>query len=257
MDSLSQLVEYTRPGEEKYLIVTGRGLRLRTNFNPPMEFESASTGYEIALLRVETYFSFPNINSSNNRLRLSIDRGEKWSEIEIPTGCYDIDSINDAVQSFMVEIYGEKEKEKHVIFSANKNTLKCVLEIRDAFTIVDFKVENSLRAVLGFNAKQYKKKGKFESENIVNILNVNSILVHCDIVAASRLNGIEAPVIYSFFPDVSPGQKIVSQPKHLIYLPLTMSVITSMTSWMTDQNQKPLDLRGEELTLTYHIRKRR
>lgn len=255
MDSLSQLVEYTRPGEEKYLIVTGRGLRLRTNFNPPMEFEPASTGYEIALLRVETYFSFPNINSSNNRLRLSIDRGEKWSEIEIPTGCYDIDSINDAVQSFMVEIYGEKEK--HVIFSANKNTLKCVLEIRDAFTIVDFKVENSLRAVLGFNAKQYKKKGKFESENIVNILNVNSILVHCDIVAASRLNGIEAPVIYSFFPDVSPGQKIVSQPKHLIYLPLTMSVITSMTSWMTDQNQKPLDLRGEELTLTYHIRKRR
>ena len=77
------------------------------------------------------------------------------------------------------------------------------------------------------------------------------------IVSASRLNGIEAPVIYSFFPDVSPGQKIVSQPKHLIYLPLTMTVITSMTSWMTDQNQKLLDLRGEELTLTYHIRKRR
>ena len=257
MDSITQLVEYARPGEEKYLIVTGKGLRLRTNFNPPIEFEPTSTGYEIALLRVETYFSFPNINSSNNRLRISIDRGKKWNEIEIPTGCYDIDSINDAVQSFLANIYGQKEMEKHVIFSANKNTLKCVLEIRDALTIVDFKVENSLRAVLGFNAKCYKKKGRYESENIVNILNVNSILVHCDIVSASRLNGIEAPVVYSFFPDVSPGQKIISQPKHLIYLPLTMTVITSMTSWMTDQSQKPLDLRGEELTLTYHIRKRR
>ena len=61
MESLSQLVEYTRPGDEKYLIVTGRGSKLRTNFNPPMEFESASNGYEIALLRLETYFSFPNI----------------------------------------------------------------------------------------------------------------------------------------------------------------------------------------------------
>ena len=257
MDSITQLVEYARPGEEKYLIVTGKGLRLRTNFNPPIEFEPTSTGYEIALLRVETYFSFPNINSSNNRLRISIDRGKKWNEIEIPTGCYDIDSINDAVQSFMVEIYGEREREKRVIFYPNKNTLKCVLEIRDTFTMVDFKIENSLRTVLGFNAKRYKKKGKFESENIVNILNVNSILVHCDIVAASRLNGIEAPVIYSFFPDVSPGQKIISQPKHLIYLPLTMSFISSMTSWMTDQNQTPLNLQGEELTLTYHIRKRR
>ena len=133
MDSFSQLVEYTRPGEEKYLIVTGHGLKLRTNFNPPMEFESTSTGYEIALLRVETYFSFSNINSSNNCFRVSIDRGKKWSEIEIPTGCYDIDSINDAVQSSMIEIYGERVREKHGIFSANKNTLKCVLEIRDAF----------------------------------------------------------------------------------------------------------------------------
>ena len=193
----------------------------------------------------------------NNCLRISIDRGQKWCEIEIPIGCYDIDSINDVVQGFMVKTFGENAKEKYVVFTANKNTLKCILEIRDTSTIVDFKIENSLRTVLGFNAKRYKKKGKFESENIVNILNVNSILVYCDIVAASRLNGIEAPVIYNFFPDVSPGEKIVTQPKHLIYVPLTMNVITSMTSWMTDQNQKSLDLRGEELTLTYHIRKRR
>ena len=257
MDSVSQLVEYTRPGDEKYLIVTGRGSKLRTNFNPPMEFESTSSGYEIALLRIETYFSFPNIDNSNNCLRISIDRGQNWCDIEIPIGCYEIDSINDVVQGFIMEKYGEKEKEKHMIFVANKNTLKCVLEIHDASTIVDFKIENSLRTVLGFNARRYQKKGKFESENIVNILNVNSILVYCDIIAASYLNGIEAPLIYNFFPNVSPGEKIVSQPKHLIYIPLTMNVITSMTSWMTDQNQKALDLRGEELTLTYHIRKRR
>ena len=255
MDSLSELVELTAPGGEKYLIVSGKGSRLRTNYNPPLEFESTRAGYEIALLRVETYFSFPNIDNSNNHLRISIDRGEKWCEIEIPIGCYDIDSINDVVQSFMMEKYGEKEK--HVIISANRNTLKCVLEIRDTTTIVDFKVENSLRTVLGFNEKRYKKKGRFESENIVNILNVNSILVHCDIVAASRLNGVEAPVIYNFFPAVSPGEKIVEEAKHLIYLPLSLDVITSMSSWLTDQNQRELDLRGEELTLTYHVRKRR
>jgi hypothetical protein len=257
MDSLSQLAEYARPGEGKYLIATGRGSKLRTSFNPPLEFESSSAGHEIALLRVETYFSFPNIDSSNNRLRISINHGEKWCDIEIPIGCYDIDSINDVVQRFMMEAYGEKEKEKHVILAANRNTLKCILEIRDASTIVDFKVDNSLRTVLGFNDKRYKKKGRFESENIVNILNVNSILVHCDIVAASRLNGVETPVIYNFFPSASPGEKIVEETRHLIYLPLSLDVITSMTSWLTDQNQRALDLRGEELTLTFHVRKRR
>ena len=257
MDSLSELVELTAPGGAKYLIVSGKGSRLRTNYNPPLEFESSSAGHEIALLRVETYFSFPNVDESNNHLRISIDRGGNWCEIKIPIGCYVIDSINDVMQSFMMEKYGEKEKEKHVIISANRNTLKCILEIRDAATIVDFKVDNSLRTVLGFNAKRYKKKGRFESENIVNILNVNSILVHCDIAEASRLNGVEAPVIYNFFPAVSPGEKIIEEAKHLIYLPLSLDVITSMTSWLTDQNQRALDLRGEELTLTFHVRKRR
>ena len=254
---LSKLVEYTIPGEEQYLIVSGSGSRLRTSYNPPLVFDSSDAGYEISLLRLETYFSFPNIDSSNNCVRISIDRGVTWCTVKIPIGCYDIDSINEVMQGVLMETYGERQKEKHVILSANRNTLRCILEIRDTTTIVDFNIENSLRTVLGFTAKQYKKKGRFESENIVNILNVNSILVHCDIVGASRLNGIEAPVIYNFFPDVSPGEKIVSQPKHLIYIPLTIDVIPSMTSWLTDQNQKELDLRGEELTLTFHVRKRR
>ena len=254
---LSKLVEYATPGEEQYLIVSGSGSRLRTNYNPPMVFDSSAAGYEISLLRLETYFSFPNIDSSNNCVRVSIDHGVKWYEVKISTGCYDINSINNVMQRLLMEAYGETKKENHVILSANRNTLKCILEIRDAATIVDFNIENSLRSVLGFQAKRYSSAKRYESENIVNILNVNSILVHCDIVGASRLNGIEAPVIYNFFPDVSPGEKIVSQPKHLIYIPLTMDVIPSMTSWLTDQNQKELDLRGEELTLTFHVRKRR
>ena len=229
-ENINKLVEYATPGEEHYLIVSGSGSRLRTNYNPPMVFESSGAGYEISLLRLETYFSFPNIDSSNNCVRISIDRGVKWYEVKIPTGCYDIDSINTVMQRMLMAEYGVKENEKHVILSANKNTLKCILEIRDAATIVDFKVDNSLRSVLGFKAKRYSGVNRYESENIVNILSVNSILVHCDIVGASRLNGIEAPVIYNFFPDVSPGEKIVSQPKHLIYIPLTMNVIPSMTS---------------------------
>ena len=64
--------------------------------------------------------------------------------------------------------------------------------------MVDFNTDNSLRTVLGFEAKQYKSAGTYEIENIVNILSVNSILVHCDIIEGSRVNGKLAPVIYNF-----------------------------------------------------------
>ena len=112
--------------------------------------------------------------------------------------------------------------------------------------------------MLGFEARKYKGGSKrYESENNVNILRVNSILVNCDVIASSRINGMPASVIYNFFPNVSPGEKIICQPKHIIYVPITLSIISSMTVWITDERNKLLDLRGEELTLTFHIRKRR
>ena len=90
--------------------------------------------------------------------------------------------------------------------------------------------------------------------NLVNILSVNSILVHCDVIESSRLNGVEAPVIYNFLPEVAPGDKIVVTPLHLIYIPLTLNIISLMTCWLADQNGKELDLRGEEVTTTFHVK---
>ena len=40
----------------------------------------------------------------------------------------------------------------------------------------------------------------------------------------------------------------------VIYLPVTLNVISQMTCWLTDQQGKALDLRGEEVTITFHIK---
>ena len=97
-------------------------------------------------------------------------------------------------------------------------------------------------------------RGRHESDHIVNIPSVNSILVHCDVIESSRLNGIEASIIYTFFPDATPDDKVISILRLLIYIPLTLNVISRMTCWVTDQNGKELDLQDEELTLTFHIK---
>ena len=255
MEDVKKLVEFVEPGQQNLIVMSGKGSKLRNVFNPPLELNMSSVGYEMCLIRLETYFSFPNIAESNNAVNISIN--DKLYKIKIPTGCYDIDSINTVLQKQLSMQTGGKKTEQYVVLSANKNTLKCVLEIKDEKTVVDFGVDNSLRTVLGFEAKKYSSVGDYESENIVNILNVNSILVHCDIIDASRVNGELAPVIFNFFPDVSPGEKIIAQPQHLIYIPLTMDIISSMTSWVTDQTRADIDLRGEELTLTFHVRKRK
>ena len=99
---------------------------------------------------------------------------------------------------------------------------------------INFTVENSLRIVLGFDAR-ISKHERHESENLVDIMSVNSILVHCGIIGASRVNGIEAPFIYNFYPNAVPGDRI-STPRNLIYVPITLNSISHMTCWLTDQN---------------------
>ena len=87
-----------------------------------------------------------------------------------------------------------------------------------------------------------------------NILTINSILVKIDIISGSYVNGSTQLTIYSFSPDVSPGYKIIENPSHLLYLPIIADTIHSITIWLTDQNGNELNLRGENLSMRFHLR---
>ncbi len=119
---------------------------------------------------------------------------------------------------------------------------------------VDFTVPKSFASLLGFK-KLVIDAGYNESTNIVDIMTINSILVNVDIIAGSYVNGIPLPVIYSFYPNVSPGYKIVERPRpQLIYYPISRNDITIMRVWLTNQDNKPVDLRGEVLTVRIVVR---
>ena len=89
---------------------------------------------------------------------------------------------------------------------------------------------------------------------MINILTINSILVNIDIISRSYVNGSAQPTIYSFLPNVSPEYKIIENPHHLLYLPITADTIHSFTIWLTDQNGNELNLRGENLSMRLHLR---
>ena len=60
---------------------------------------------------------------------------------------------------------------------------------------VDFRQYNSNNSLLGFNSELYTP-GFHESENMINILTINSILVNIDIISGSYLNCSTQPTIY-------------------------------------------------------------
>ena len=247
-EHLQRLVERAEPRSGFPILLTGRQTKISTEFQPTFQFPTRN--YEMALNRLETYYSFPNIRPENSHFKISIDKGKTWTMMSIPTGCYEITAINITIQRLIEENGG---KAKMINLLPNVNTLKCILDIKNENYQIDFTVDKCIRTVLGFDSKIYKQ-GRHEGNRLVDILHINSILVHCNIVGASRVNGREAPIIYNFFPNAAPGDKIVEIPTNLIYVPVIVDAISTLTCWLTDQDGEPLDLRGEQVTISLYVR---
>ena len=102
--------------------------------------------------------------------------------------------------------------------------MKCSLYLKQ-----DLLYGDSLASVLGFEQNIVYGVGRHASENLVNIMSVNSILVHFNISYSSYMRGKQAPVAYNFFPNSAPGQRILEASHNLIYLPVTVDVISTLS----------------------------
>ena len=249
---LRKIATNTEPKHGFSFIVSGNDSQILTRFNPPLQLREEKS-YEMALVNLETYYSIPNIHAGNNSFRYSPDDGAHWFPIALSTGSYGIDDINDEIQR---QLRLNKHKAK-ILLDANRATLRATLTLARNYQ-VDFDVPNSISPVLGFERRTYtydrSTNGYTEGENIVNIISINSILVNSDIIHGSYVNGTQQSTIYSFFPAVDPGMKIIQTPKNLVYLPVTLRTIDRMQTYLTDQDARPIDLRGENLTIRFHLR---
>ena len=267
---LEKIAQNTEPKSSLQIVVSDSKTQFKTRFNPPIQLDK-NKKYEIALVNLETYYSFPNINNSNNYFCYSPDAGLTWYDIYIPEGSYDITDINQVIQQKMRQNshYDVINDRGYITISVNTNTMKSVLTLENNYQ-VDFTKPKSISSLLGFNNLIYTQYSKYrsldansisdvshgihESENVVNVMSINSLLVNIDIISGSYVNGTSQPTIYSFFPNVSPGYKIVETPRNLVYLPITLDTIHSLETSLTDQNGAAIDNRGETLTMRFHVR---
>ena len=217
---------------------------IRTSIYPAIKLDP-SKRHEIALIRLETYNSIPNVNENNNIIRYELN-GETYS-IVIPTGAYELSQINEVVQNKLIHPN---------VFEilANNNTLKSIIRINETGVKVHLNHMNSMKELLGFSEETVEGIGDHEGSSIVNILKVNSIFVNCDLVSGSFVNGTHEPVLYSFFPNVPPGYKVIETPSSPVFLPVSQDYIESIRLWLTDQDRDAINLRGETLTCWLVIR---
>ena len=74
-DLLKQIVKNTTHKTSFQIIVNGNESKFTTRLNPTLELDRDKE-YEIALVNLETYYTFPNIDETNNDY--SPDNGHSW-----------------------------------------------------------------------------------------------------------------------------------------------------------------------------------
>ena len=142
------------------------------------------------MVNLETYYSFANILGDNKSLKWSGDGGKTWTPLRIPTCCYELKAINS-------EIIRMRGGNSGITILPNANTRQCILNVVGAKLKVGFDVPHSLTSLLGFNRSTFGV-GCHASEQLVNIMSENSILVHCNILQSSYMRGVQAPAVYNY-----------------------------------------------------------
>jgi len=78
---LEKIERNTSPKSSSQIVVSENSTKIKTTFNPPIELDRTRK-YEMALVNLETHYSFPNLSDQNNIFRYSpgfteVGRGDK------------------------------------------------------------------------------------------------------------------------------------------------------------------------------------
>ena len=97
---LKKIVINTEPKRSFSIVVSDNKTRFKTWYKPPIQLNKKKD-YEIALNNLETYYSFPNIDKSNNCFSYSPNINPLWFDIIMPEGSYHVEDINKFIQREM------------------------------------------------------------------------------------------------------------------------------------------------------------
>ena len=152
---LKQIVNIIEPKRSFSVIVSENKTRFKTWFKPRIQLVKKKD-YEIALINLERYNSFPNIDNSNNCFTYTPGANALWYTIIIPEGSYHVEDINSFIQREWRKTghYDKANDKDNIEISANNNTLKSEIYLRNNYE-VDFRQYNFINSLLGCHSKLY------------------------------------------------------------------------------------------------------
>ena len=217
--------------------------------------------YEIALVQYSMPYSWHNVNAiyNNNQITITIIGGDTTT-YTFPNGNYSVEELND----YLVGERGDNSVNIQANYTTGRvefvldNNLK--IETSDNPAINPNPIVNT---ILGFSYNEFIQnitgvRSTISAQNNADLnRGVDAVSVHCDLVDSknSLLNDKYSTSVFSFVPKTLPQSVLAENISHPIYIGISShGQIHSVQYSIRDNLGNLLNLQGESVTLTFHMR---
>ena len=200
----------------------------------------------IALGNLSIYYTWKNIKSAYNNNKFKIS-APTWNDtFDLPDGSYSIADIQDYFE-FIIKKHETLTENPPVQIYPNKIKNRIVFKIKTGYKLELLSSETM--KLLGSTKKDVDQDK--DGEDVPKLESVEVVLVHCNLVNNNYQQA--SKVLFTFVPNKQFGQLINISPHSLTMLSTTITQLSSIEVWMTDQNSEPLEI-DDNVNMTLIIR---
>ncbi len=230
-------------------LLSADGSSFEINLDDPIMVPESAKECTVVCQESTVWWVVPNITTGINDA-FSIDDGGGPYAIVVPTGLYDVTSLQNATESAVIAAGGPAGM---FTFIADSATQRIIIRVNLAGVTIDFTGLTTFRVILGFDSQvlgpTVGASTDFPGDNQAAFNTINGFLIHSDIVSRGiRTNGRFDQIIAQVNIDVAPGSQIVSRPFLAPEAPantLIGALRKRIRFWLTDTQNNLVNTQGE------------
>ena len=213
--------------------------------------------FKKAVTFLTVYNGIFNVTNSNNKFyfKKTIINQDGFIQITIPPGAYEIEALDKELKRINIEEEHYTEANYPFKIKPNFLTLGPIIENSPQGPIISFMFDDSIRDLLGFNARTLYEEYTI-SNKPVDILSFDNVFIECDIAQGMIFKSKRSGFIHNFNMDVDPGYKFMEKFSGGItwYMMESKDVISSICFKLKNENNQLVSFNGQSIIFRLSIK---
>ena len=252
---LQQIAFNTRPKKEEHMLIVMDKSTHEEHLSQPLQTNIKQ--FKIAVTFLTGYNGIFHVTNENNKFyfKKSITNEDRFIKITIPPGAYEIESLNKEIKRIVIDEEHYTEANYPFTIKPNFSTLGTIIEMSPQGPIISFMFDDSIRDLLGFNARALYEEYT-PSNYPVDILSFDNFFLECNIAQGKIFRGKRSGIIHNFTMDVDPGYKSIEKIRGGVqcYMMESKVIISNICFKLKNENNQIVSFNGQSFTFRISIK---